>query len=257
MKELSVQIQAAPLGKTYLFFLGQAGFVLKSAAGELLAVDLYLSDCVERLEGHMGFKRLQPALLGPEDVPFDWVIATHPHWDHFDVDSMPGFMANGHTRLYASTECRPLSEMLSLDTGRIQYVQPGDCARCGDFDVQFVFCDHGDGAPDAFGLVITVDGKKIYMAGDTCLRLDKAAQIGELGPFDIMIAPINGAFGNLNEQECAVLSACLKPALTIPCHYGICASHGGEPGKFMTHMAQEAPAQKYLLMATGEQLIIE
>ena len=257
MKDLSVQILTAPQGKTHLFFLGQAGFVVKSAAGELLAVDLYLSDCVERLEGHMGFKRLQPALLNPEDVCFDWVITTHPHWDHFDVDAVPGFMANRKTRLYASIECRPLSVMLRLDAQRIQYVRVGDQARCGDFDIQFVFCDHGDGAPDAFGLVITVDGKKIYMAGDTCLRLDKAAQIAELGPFDIMIAPINGAFGNLSERECAVLSAHLKPALTIPCHYGICAAHGGEPGKFMTHMAQEAPGQKYLLMANGEQLIIE
>ena len=41
---------------TCLFSTGQAGYIVKSRSGQLLAIDLYLSHCVERLEGHKVFK---------------------------------------------------------------------------------------------------------------------------------------------------------------------------------------------------------
>ena len=89
MNDFATKILTAPLGKTYIFSVGQAGYILKSKSGQLLAIDLYLSECVERLEGHIGFKRLLPKILNPFDLIFDCVIATHPHWDHYDVDSIP------------------------------------------------------------------------------------------------------------------------------------------------------------------------
>ena len=99
---------------------------------------------------------------------------------------------------------------------------------------------------------ITVDHKKIYEAGDTCLRLDRVEAYKKKGPFDVLIAPINGAYGNMNEQECARLSNALNPKITIPCHYGMFASHGGDPGKFYQIMTEQYPEQKFLLMAQGE-----
>lgn len=256
MNELAIRVLTADPGKLHLFSVGQAGFIMKNSSGKLLAVDLYLSNCVERLEGHMGFKRLQPAPIGPEELVFDVLVATHPHWDHFDVDSMSTLMSSCKTTLYASVECASLVDALKLDTTRVRYVRTGDKARCGGYELDFVFCDHGKGAPDAVGLVITVDKKKILIAGDTSLRLDKVDDLAQFGPFDVLIAPINGAFGNLNERQCAQLSAVLQPRLTIPCHYGICATHGGDPWKFIESMKQEAPDQAYLLMATAEHLTI-
>ena len=60
MNNFAIKIRTAPLGKTYLFSVGQAGYIMKSKSGQLLGVDLYLSDCVERIEGHMGYKRMLP-----------------------------------------------------------------------------------------------------------------------------------------------------------------------------------------------------
>ena len=51
MNNTAIKILSAPLGKTHIFFLGQAGFVFKSSTGTVLGVDLYLSDCVERFDG--------------------------------------------------------------------------------------------------------------------------------------------------------------------------------------------------------------
>ena len=53
-----------------LFSVGQAGFIIKSSSGQLLAIDLYLSNCGERLEGNKGFKRLLPQILSTSDLPF-------------------------------------------------------------------------------------------------------------------------------------------------------------------------------------------
>lgn len=250
MNDFALKVLTAPLGKTYLFSVGQAGYIVKSKSGQMLAIDLYLSECVERLEGHIGFKRLLPKILSPFELTFDVVIATHEHYDHFDIDTVPELMSNEKTRLFASVECRKLVNKLDMTEKGISYVRPGETYTVGDFTIDFVNCDHGSGAPDAVGVVITVDGKKIYEAGDTCLRLDRAQEYLDKGPFDVMIAPINGAYGNLNEADCVALADALNPELTIPCHYGMFASHGGNPGKFCELMKETS--HPFLLMAQGE-----
>ena len=95
MNDLAIRILSAQPGRTHLFSVGQAGFVLKSSSGQTLAWDLYLSECGERLEGNVGFKRLLPKLLLPEEISFDLVLASHFHFDHFDRDSMPALLASG------------------------------------------------------------------------------------------------------------------------------------------------------------------
>lgn len=258
MSTLADYIMSSAIGKTYLFSIGQAGFVIKSASGQTLAIDLYLSDCVERDEGHIGFKRMMPKLLKPQDINFDIVVATHPHLDHFDVDSVPELMSNGSTKLFCSVDCLKYVTSTELEyySNNIVYVKPGDSYKSGDFLIHFVNCDHGTGAPDAVGVIVEVDGKRIFEAGDTCLRLDRVDEICQFGEIDVMIAPINGAYGNLNEEDCVQLSAAVKPRLTIPCHYGMFASHGGNPGKFYEIIKATHPEQAFLIMTQGERLVL-
>lgn len=257
MKEFAQKVLAATLGKTYLFSVGQAGFIIKSKSGQLLAIDLYLSDCVERIEGHDGYKRLLPRILSPDELEFDVIIATHPHKDHFDDDSMPFLMANRHTKLFASVDCEQEVKRLGMFEDNNVYVKPGETYSYGDFTIDFVNCDHGAGAPDAVGVIVSVDGKKIYEAGDTCLRLDRVEEYQKKGPFDIMIAPINGMYGNLNAKECALLSQEILPKILVPCHYGMFASHMGSVGEFYSIMTEKYPKQKFVIMTQGEKITID
>jgi L-ascorbate 6-phosphate lactonase len=257
MNDFATRVLTAPLGKTYLFSVGQAGYIIKSKSGQLLAIDLYLSDCVERIEGHVGYKRMLPKILSPDELEFDVVIATHPHKDHFDDDSMPEFLANRRTQLFASVECEKEVKRFGMYEDNVTYVKPGETYTQGDFTIDFVSCDHGAGAPDAVGVVVSVDGKKIYEAGDTCLRLDRIDEYKSKGQFDVFIAPINGMYGNLNAEECARLADALKPKLTIPCHYGMFASHMGSPGEFFNIMTERYPDNEFLIMTQGEKLVIE
>jgi len=232
-----------------IFSTGQAGYIIKSKSGQLLAIDLYLSNCVERAEGHKGFKRLLPQILSPSDLAFDILIATHPHLDHYDIDSVPEMVSKG-SRLFCSVDCEKLNRQLLMDYHKdsVTYVKPGDHHIVGDFDIIFTDCDHGSGAPDAVGVFVTVDGKTIYEVGDSCLRLDRVSEIP--GPIDVLISPINGMYGNMNSTETVTLAESLKPGVTIPCHYGMFASHGGDLKQFYDLMNEKKlPA---LIMQQGE-----
>lgn len=255
MMRFAQKVLSSPLGQTHLFSVGQAGYIVKSRSGQLFGVDVYLSECVERIEGHMGFKRLLPHILEPDELTLDCLVATHSHVDHFDVDSMP-ILASPKTQLYASVECEKEVDRLGMTSCHATYVHPGEMYTCGDFHLFFIRCDHGIGAPDAVGLILTVDDKRILIVGDTCLHLDWISEYVSQGMIDVLIAPINGAYGNLNEAECAQLSAAIAPTLTIPSHYGMFASHGGDPGLFYRIMTENHPDCAFCLMCMGEGIVL-
>lgn len=242
-------ISKAELGKTHLFSIGQAGFIIKSKKGQLLGIDLYLSDCVERVEpDHIGYKRLLPKILNPKDIIIDALICTHFHRDHYDIDSVPALMDNDKTQLLCPLDCKDDVSNLS----RVSFVKPGTSFEIGDFKLFFVNCDHGQGAPLAVGVIVEVDGLRFLEVGDTCLRLDRKEEYLSLGTIDVLIAPINGMYGNLDSAGCATLANALQPELTIPCHYGMFAAHRGDIGLFHEIMDRDYPNNKYLIMAQGE-----
>ena len=91
--------------------------------------------------------------------------------------------------------------------------------------------------------------------GDTAFRLDLLDN--ELfKDIDLLLLPINGAFGNLNESQAATVVSKLKPKLAVPCHYWNFAEHGGNPNLFQQAMKELAPEQKYVLMCQGEGIIL-
>lgn len=252
MLDFATKVMTAPLGKTYLFSVGQAGFIIKSASGQFLGIDLYLSDCVERIEGHKGYKRMLPKILEPGELKFETVIATHFHKDHFDDDAIPTIVSNG-AQLIAAHDCEDDVKKLGLEYYNPIFVSPGDSLSCGDFNLRFVDCDHGTGVPFAVGVIITVDEKTIYETGDTCLRMDRVGSLG--GPFDVVIGPINGAYGNMSETEFSEYAHAIG-GLAIPCHYGMFPSHGGDPGLFYKEMINKYPDDKCLIMCQGECLAL-
>ena len=256
MKEFSDILKNINNG-TYLFFLGQAGFVIKNKAGKTLAIDLCLSDYTEKMEGHIGFKRLLPKLLNGDEIDINIIVATHGHADHFDVDAIGNLMRNDISRLVVSEGCKDLVKKLDIDDKRVVYVCPGDMYEYEGFCLHFVNCDHGTSAPDAVGIVVEVDGKMIYEAGDTCFRPDIAEQIKkQYSSLDVVIAPINGKFGNMNEEECAEYISILSPKMAVPCHYGMFASHGGDVGLFYDIMCKRYYNQDINLMAQGEMMVL-
>lgn len=224
-----------PKGKTAVFWLGQAGFLIKTDRGTLCYVDPYFSNCCER---HFGFRRLMPTVIGPRDIPADLLLVTHAHFDHLDVDSLDDFVAMTSMKIFAAKDAREYLEPYGLLPDRLLYLGVGDTAAYRDVSVLAVRCDHGKLAPDALGLLITAGQAKIYVAGDTAFRPDYFED-PVLHGADLFIAPINGAFGNMDSDQAVAAAKILAPRLTVPCHFWNFAEHGGDPMLFKEGMELE------------------
>ena len=240
-----------PEGKTAVFWLGQAGFLIKTGEGTLCYVDPYFSNCCER---HFGFRRLMPAVIGPKDIPADLLLVTHAHFDHLDIDSLDDFVSMDSMKIFAAKDTREYLEPYGLLPDRLLYLGVGDTAAYKDISVLAVKCDHGKLAPDALGFVIRTGNSRIYVAGDTAFRPDWFAD-PELHGADLFIAPINGAFGNMDSDQAVAAAKILQPKLTVPCHFWNFAEHGGDPMRFKEGM--ELEGMPYTLMSVyGDPVLI-
>ena len=250
---LYILTKPIPQGNVGVFWIGQAGFVFKTPTGKLIAIDPYLSDNVGRKGS---FKRIVPSVLGCDEVIFDYIIVTREHDDHLDPDSIPFLMSNNVTTLLAAEQAaKDAHTLMNVPEKRICSLAVGANFDGGDFTVTALPCDHGEAAPSAIGLLLDFGGKKIYVAGDTCPRPDTFAQMRE-HQFDLAIFPINGAFGNLNEQEAAEASCIVNAKLTVPCHYWCLSLEGGNPALFAKAMDTLPDTPPYSVMALGEAIII-
>ena len=237
---------------TTITFAGQAGFIFKSKTGFSVGVDLYLSDCCNR---YFGFKRLMTDMFNPIDLNLDIIVTTHAHYDHFDPDSIPLVMSSSGAELVCAYDVKPEVQRLGLEESRVTYLKEGDKFTNDYVSITAYPCDHGEETPEAIGIIMELDGKKIYVTGDTCYREEYFADIA-LENTDVMILPINGAFGNLNEVEAADAVNIVKPSLAIPCHYWNFAQHGGNPDVFVKQMQNKYSNDNFILMRPGETIIL-
>lgn len=238
-----------PDDKLGVFWLGQAGFICKFPDNRLAVIDPYLSDCCLRL---VGFRRLMARLLQPYDLQFDYLLVSHAHPDHFDPDAVPMLMDNGSTQMLAALDVEPECKRLGIKDN-VTYMKCGDVYQGKDFKVKAVPCDHGEDAPLAVGFLLEMNGKRLYLVGDSSFRPDYFAA-AELQGCDFVALPCNGAYGNLNEREAVETLAILKPRIGVPCHYGNFAEHGGNPGIFQDEAIKAGVS--FRLMRQGEGILI-
>lgn len=246
-----------PEGGVGVFWLGQAGFLLKAPDGRTIAIDPYFSDCVERLnpsEG-LGFKRLTPPPCGAGDIPFDDLLITHEHNDHFDVDAIGEMMQNGRTQVYANAVAAAQMRKMGLDPARVHVLQKGAQVDLGGARLMAVDCDHGSLAPEAVGLLLDFGFVRVYYAGDTALTPARLAAPIAARP-EVAILPINGAFGNLDGPQAAAYAGLLGCKALIPCHFWTFPLHHGDPQTLIDALPAAAPGCRLHLMRQGEGLLV-
>ena len=249
-----VEQTVVPEQKVAIFWLGQAGFLLKTHEGHTIVIDPYLSNYVERLfpEMGLGFKRLMPPPCAPEDVCADVLLISHEHGDHFDVDSIAGLMQNRKTHVYT---CRAVADQmrpLGLDAERITVLDKGEQAHIlPECHLTATDCDHGDLSPDAMGWLLSFGFEQVYFAGDTALTPERLATAIAAKP-GVALLPINGAFGNLNGVQAAAFAAMLGCKVLIPCHFWTFPLHHGDPQELIDAMPDKAPSVRLCLLQQGE-----
>ena len=245
-------------GELAIFWISQAGFVYKTPGGTVIYVDPYLTDCVHRMlpDYGYGFRRIMGTPIEVEEVEADYLVSTHSHPDHFDYDAIPVLVKDPRVHFVGSTDCKAEYEKLDVPEDRYMIFEEGQTIEFEDWTLTGVYADHGELAPDALGVVLTVGDIRVWQVGDTAYRPEKWQSVFDMG-IDVIIPPINGAFGNLDGVEAAKLANDAGAKVAIPCHFWMFVEHNGDPAQFMEACKEHAPDVQPRLMTQGELLLYE
>jgi len=144
----------------------------------------------------------------------DVILVTHEHFDHFDRDTIAALRKDGTQIIanpvvqkmlgfgtaLANDESHALAKGIALDAVPAYNTTPGH--------TQF----HPKGRDN--GYVLTIDGLRIYIAGDT----EDIPEMAKLKDIDVAFLPCNQPY-TLTPEQVAKAARTIKPKVLFPYHY--------------------------------------
>ena len=228
----------AKRGSVNFFWLGQAGFAVRSSTS-LLLIDVYLSNALADKYRDAEFKhrRMMPTPLVPDEVRgVDLLLASHAHSDHLDPGSVGQIMAlNPDCRLICPGSVVPRALERGADRDRIISMPELEKCRFGPVIIEMIPSAHetlerdADGSALFAGFVIEIDGVRFYHSGD-CVPYGGLAELLKERRIDLALLPVNGRdairtaagiLGNFTVDEAAELCIEAGIPILIPHHFGM------------------------------------
>jgi len=246
-----------PLGSVALVWLGQAGFLLKSPKGTVLAIDPYLSNSCKAVGESIGVNmdRQVPIPLKPEELKgFDALVFTHSHQDHVDPETIqPYLQAGGVGPLIAPHDASDRLRDLGATESQTLLTWPNHTHRIGDFTLKAMLAiPLGPDDLNHVGYLIEVEGgPRLYFTGDTHYNEILFLQVAPYQP-DILIAVINPAFRNLSPAQAASLAKAIGPKWVIPCHHDLFPDNCVPDRVLRTNLVAEGIADSFCSLPHGE-----
>ena len=196
-------------------WLGQAGFLVESAAGTKIMIDPYLSDRLHELNGE-DFIRQVPIDERYLDMRPDALVLSHGHADHADPATLQR-LVKGKEPFCVLAPLNTWRDIRAAYGGGHNYIQfdRGTQWTLGDVTLKAVMAKHSD--EYAIGIIIEADGQSLYHTGDTLYHRDIPAWLD--GPIDTLILPINGQGCNMNPVDAYKLTKRIAPKKVLPMHH--------------------------------------
>jgi L-ascorbate 6-phosphate lactonase len=245
-----------PRGSLTLWWLGQAGFIIKSPSGIMVVVDPYLSNSCKAIgdEAGIDMDRLVPPPIAPADlVGIDLYAITHSHQDHLDPETLAPYRAAGGTGPFlAPAETAEKLVAMGVPRDRTIMTWPNKTHVVGDIAVRATLAIPyaGDDLTHVGYLVSVQGGPKVYFTGDTAYHEILVVSMAEHKP-DVFVPVINGAFRNLGPFEAAAMSKQIDPRIVIPCHHDLFRDNSQPPRMLRTNLAMLGIAEKYRVLEHG------
>lgn len=235
-------------GLANLFWLGQAGFALRTAAA-LLFIDPYLSNSLAEKyrDAHYKHKRMMPPPIAPDEVRgVDLLLATHAHSDHLDPGGMGQIMAlNPECQLVCPAPVVPKALERGADRDRVIGMHMLEKRRFGTVTLELLPAAHEElaldenGDPVCGGFIIETEGWRMYHSGD-CVPFPGQADMLRERTVDIALLPVNGrdaertargVIGNFHPEEAAELCLAAGIGVLVPHHFGMFDFNTIDPGE--------------------------
>jgi L-ascorbate metabolism protein UlaG (beta-lactamase superfamily) len=144
----------------------------------------------------------------------DFVFVTHEHGDHFDKEAIKILSREG-TQLIMNKRCAGMY-------GPCGVLANGQSAQFGDISVDAVPAYNISEGRTQFhpkgrdnGYILTIDGLRIYIAGDT----EDIPEMKDVKNIDIAFLPCNQPYTMTTEQLVRAAKV-IKPKVLFPYHYG-------------------------------------
>lgn len=155
-----------------------------------------------------------------ENTPADGdvIFVTHEHYDHFSPEDIRRVM-KADAVLVLPESCRETALAAGFAAGQIMTVQPGGAYQAKGVAFETVPAYNIDKKfhPQAncwVGYVVTVAGRRVYVAGDT----DDTPEVRTVR-CDAAFLPAGGTY-TMTAAEAAALANAIHPQAAVPTHYG-------------------------------------
>jgi L-ascorbate metabolism protein UlaG (beta-lactamase superfamily) len=162
---------------------------------------------------------LDPYMLSGDQPPADVILITHEHRDHCSPEAVAKIQEEDTVIVTITAAAEKLQ-------GDVRILGPGDRVTVKGIDVEAVPAYNVDkfrspGVPyhpkasGHVGLIVTMEGQRLYHAGDT----DHIPEMADLGEIDVAFLPISGG-PVMTADEAVEAVATIHPKAAIPMHIG-------------------------------------
>ena len=161
---------------------------------------------------------IDPFQMREEPRDADFVFITHDHYDHFSPEDIEKVVGEGAV-LVVPEKMEDKAQEVSGLFSKIVTVKPGVYRNIDGVEIETVpaynalkpFHPKNAGW---VGYIFRIDGKRIYVAGDT-----DATKEAKAVKCDIALVPIGGTY-TMDAKKAAELVNIIRPDVAIPVHYG-------------------------------------
>ena len=185
-----------------------------------------------------------PWEVGGYAADADVIFITHDHYDHYSAEDVRRLCKDDTVIVVPSAMVSQVNRevggsVFAVEPGREYFINGINFSTVASYNLNKDFHPKGKGW---CGYVVTLDGQRYYVVGDSDTTQEAAAV-----RCDVLLLPIGGHY-TMDHREAAELTAKMKPDTVIPTHYGDIVGDRSLGSAFAALVSEKAPDIKVELL---------